>query len=143
MYAVEYAKESYAGAPRVTFQAFDAGTGFPLTLAEVHTTLVPAPVVTAAFSPDGQWLYSIASDGSLAGQWIAGKGHSSDWVADTTSALTGYRLIGDTLLEPLDSEELKAARDRALAKAQAAALLGDKAAQLALVTLESANSGRQ
>jgi hypothetical protein len=135
-YAVEEFEQDETGTPRWTFDARDAYSGRAVTLDAGRLRNPGAGLVAAAFSTDGRWLYSLDSGGMLSIQWVVGSGLSSDWIADMAGALTGYRLVGETILEPLNSEALANARDRAMASARAAADRGDLAARLALTTLE-------
>jgi hypothetical protein len=115
--------------------AWDTATGRPMTLLGASWPFQAEPVA-ATFSSDGQWLYVLASDGTVFRQWIVGSGLRSDWAFDAAHALTGYRLVGSSILAPLDAEQLAVARSRAIAGARAAARNGNGAARLALRALE-------
>jgi hypothetical protein len=134
MLGVTVIEENAGG--RSELGAWDSATGQAMTIVGGGSWPSGPEVVAAAFSQDGQWLYALASDGTLRRQWVAGHGHRPDWVGDAARALTGYRSVGNTALEPLDGATLAKVRTRAVALAREAERGGDVAAGFVLRALE-------
>jgi WD40 repeat protein len=124
---------------REEFGAWDVVSGQRL-----WTSLAPerhdVPILSAGFSRDSQWLYSLTADGRIRRHWTAGTAQAAEWLTDAAQALTGYRLVGEATLEPLDAQALSMARQRALSAARTSAKQGDEAARAILRALGDADT---